>query len=149
MKVEPEEIGLDTSTHCYSLYKLDAVKRHEENPRDPRKYFEQAFFKTVGYNPLLGLKTWITSKGKKLAGQVTDKLSSDQDDSEVTADFSRLFDLQKGVPIVGKKALEMDLFSAFPEYSERAAMHEYNIAFKRKAYTFDARRFSEKILQEL
>ena len=41
------------------------------------------------------------------------------------------------------------MFSAFGEYKDTAAMKEYNIGFKNKAYTFDAKAFSDRLLQEL
>ena len=43
----------------------------------------------------------------------------------------------------------MELFSAFGEYKDTARMKEYNIAYKKKAITFDSAAFSEKLLQEL
>ena len=43
----------------------------------------------------------------------------------------------------------MELFSAYAEYKDTARMKEYNIAYKKKAITFDSAAFSEKLLQEL
>ena len=62
--MNPEEISLDTSTHSYSLYKLDDIKNIKEEPKEPRRYYKAAFFVATGFIPFpplytMCLKSWL------------------------------------------------------------------------------------------
>lgn len=157
LKIKPEECSLDTNTHAYTLYKLDDITKNKDGNKDPRKYFKMAFYSTVGFNPLTPIFSFVAyywAKAKVSMGMVkTDpKDESSLNEAQIVAevgDFSRLYQLGKPETIVGKKALDMELFSAYAEYKDTARMKEYNIAYKKKAITFDSAAFSEKLLQEL
>ena len=152
LKIKPEECNLDTSTHGYALYKLDDIKKTKGEYRDPRQYYKMAFFSTVGFNPLVAVTSWTKVKVIKLMSKLRSTDPKDSDDAEIVADsgdFSRLYQIQNSEAITGTKALTMDLFSALSEYKESAGMYEYNIAFKKKEFTFDSASFSAKLLDQL
>ena len=150
MKINPDEISLDTTTHSYTLYQFKDIEKHQEKPKDPRKYFNLAFFTTLGMVPLPPLyqsfsKRWLQQSFLRLTGKAT----STEHNHDLQSYFDKIYDFQKEETIIGAKALQIDLFSAFPEYKESASMYQYNLAFKKKAYTFDAGKFSEKLATEL
>ena len=66
LKIKPEECKLDTSTHGYTLYKLDDIKKHKDGNKDPRKYYKMAFYATLGFLPLPFIFSAVTQYWAKI-----------------------------------------------------------------------------------
>lgn len=82
MKIKPEECSLDTSTHAYTLYKLDDITKNKDGNKDPRKYFKMAFYSTVGFMPLTPIFSFAGhywAKAKVSMGMV--KIDSEDESS--------------------------------------------------------------------
>ena len=112
--IAPDSINLDKSTHSFSLHKIDDLSSVDE---DPKQYFKKSFFSTLGFFPVSMLN------------------------GSFSKHFEKLFDLQKQEAIVGKKALEIELYDEWHEFKEDASINNYNVAFKRQTSTFDAGKF--------
>ena len=72
LNIKPEECKLDTTTHGYTLYKLDDIKKHKDGNKDPRKFFKMAFYaRRQGWRRGLSTREspdWIRRKTRKLRG---------------------------------------------------------------------------------